>query len=123
MSDLLNMPKKSRNGLQATINEKGYMTLNAGLGEVFIQVPVQIRFTQDFTVMQITRTAENDGVVFPKCGRKFVPEITKRLKELRVSFPVAYRGQMLENNEKWRGERQINPTTKQSKTIRIIGRK
>lgn len=122
MLDLWSAPKKTRNGLQATINEKGYITLNAELGEIFVQAPVQVRFTQDFTVMQIIRTAEN-GVVFPQCRRKFIPEIAKRLKELRVSFPVAYQGLMLENNEKWRGVRRVNPTTKQSKTIRAIGRK
>lgn len=123
MLDLWSASKKTRNGLQATINEKGYITLNAGLGEIFVQAPVQVRFTQDFTVMQIIRTAENGGVVFPQCRRKFIPETAKRLKELRVSFPVAYQGLMLENNEKWRGVRRVNPTTKQSKTIRAIGRK
>ena len=36
MLDLWSAPKKTGNGLQATINEKGYITLNAGLGEIFV---------------------------------------------------------------------------------------
>lgn len=67
MLALWSAPKKTRNGLQSTINEKGYITLNAGLGEIFVQAPVEVRFTQDFTVMQIIRTAENGGVAFPQC--------------------------------------------------------
>lgn len=55
MLALWSAPKKTRNGLQSTINEKGYITLNAGLGEIFVQAPVEVRFTQDFTVMQIIR--------------------------------------------------------------------
>lgn len=77
MLDLWSAPKKTRNGLQATINEKGYITLNAGLGEIFVQAPVEVRFTQDFTVMQISALRKMAASFFRSAGANSFPRSRK----------------------------------------------
>lgn len=133
MIDLRNMPEENfsvsitppalRSTLQLTINGEGYVSLNSKLIELFAKKPVQIRFTQDFSAMQITCVAEEDSFVFPKSGRKYIPEIVGRMNALHISFPAGYRGLLMENDMKWRGGRLENPTIKRSQTTHTTGKR
>lgn len=104
--------------LQVTVYESGHVQLNGRLAEHFAKKPVQLSMNADFTALQIVQTEQADvnGFVFPKSGRKKIPQMVDCLKRARAPFPVVFRGIMLDHSTKWRGERQVNPTGRLSKT-------
>ena len=107
--------------LQVTFNENGYVQFNSKLAEKFARKIVQLGFNPGFTALQVACTEEpidDSKYIFPKNGRKKIPEVADYFKKAHIPFPVVFRGVLLENDEKWRGERQQNPTEKPLQTSR-----
>ena len=111
--------------LQVTIHEDDHVQLNSKLANQFSRKPVQLRFNPDFTALQIALTEDlhTDHFTFPKNGRKTIRGIADFFRKANVPLPVVFRGILLEDSAKWRGERQINPTEKQSTTSRAARKK
>ena len=112
--------------LQVTFNENGYVQFNSKLAEKFARKIVQLGFNPGFTAMQVACTEEpidDSKYIFPKNGRKKIPEVADYFKKAHIPFPVVFCGILLENGEKWRGERQVNPTEKPLQTSRSIKKK
>ena len=108
-------PPVARISMQVTIDEGGNVSLSAKLAEQFAKKPVQIRLNQEATAIQIACVEEfdrMDRIVFPKNGRKKIPDAYEILKRQLITFPVIFSSYDLPENEKWRGGRQENPTTK-----------
>ena len=109
--------------LQVTFNENGYVQFNSKLAEKFARKIVQLGFNPGFTALQVACTEEpidDSKYIFPKNGRKKIPEVADYFKKAHILFPVVFCGILLENGEKWRGERQVNPTEKPLQTSRSI---
>lgn len=112
--------------LQVTFNENGYVQFNSKLAEKFARRIVQPGFNPGFTALQVACTEEpidDSKYIFPKNGRKKIPEVADYFKKAHIPFPVVFCGILLENGEKWRGERQVNPTEKPLQTSRSIKKK
>ena len=112
--------------LQVTFNENGYVQFNSKLAEKFARKIVQLGFNPGFTALQVACTEEpidDSKYIFPKNGRKKIPEVADYFKKAHILFPVVFCGILLENGEKWRGERQVNPTEKPLQTSRSIKKK
>ena len=112
--------------LQVTFNENGYVQFNSKLAEKFARKIVQLGFNPVFTALQVACTEEpidDSKYIFPKNGRKKIPEVADYFKKAHIPFPVVFCGILLENGEKWRGERQVNPTEKPLQTSRSIKKK
>ena len=112
--------------LQVTFDENGYVQFNSKLAEKFARKMVQLGFNPSFTALQVVCTEEpidESKYIFPKNGRKKIPEAADYFKKARIPFPVVFRGILLENGEKWRGERQQNPTEKPLQTSRSTKKK
>ena len=112
--------------LQVTFNENGYVQFNSKLAEKFARKIVQLGFNPGFTALQVACTEEpidDSKYIFPKNGRKKIPEVADYFKKAHIPFPVVFYGILLENGEKWRGERQVNPTEKPLQTSRSIKKK
>ena len=112
--------------LQGTFNENGYVQFNSKLAEKFARKIVQLGFNPGFTALQVACTEEpidDSKYIFPKNGRKKIPEVADYFKKAHIPFPVVFCGILLENGEKWRGERQVNPTEKPLQTSRSIKKK
>lgn len=112
--------------LQVTFNENGYVQFNSKLAEKFARRIVQLGFNPGFTALQVACTEEpidDSKYIFPKNGRKKIPEVADYFKKAHIPFPVVFCGILLENGEKWRGERQVNPTEKPLQTSRSIKKK
>ena len=112
--------------LQVTFNENGYVQFNSKLAEKFARKIVQLGFNPGFTALQVACTEEpidDSKYIFPKNGRKKIPEVADYFKKAQIPFPVVFCGILLENGEKWRGERQVNPTEKPLQTSRSIKKK
>ena len=135
MLDLRNIPDEdfsivvtaptTRPVLQVTINESGMVLLSSKLATQIIGKTVQLSFNPNYTAMQIIctqATSTDNCFVFPKNGRKKIEDIQVKLKKARIPFLAVYRG-ILVNAEKWRGERQANPTGKPSETSRTTRKK
>ena len=94
--------------LQVTFNENGYVQFNSKLAEKFARKIVQLGFNPGFTALQVACTEEpidDSKYIFPKNGRKKIPEVADYFKKAHIPFPVVFCGILLENGEKWRGER------------------
>lgn len=105
--------------LQVTFDENGYVLFNSKLAEKFAQKTVQLGFNPNFTALQVAYTEgpiDESKYIFPKNGRKKIPEIAEYFKKAHIPFPVVFRGILLDTGEKWRGERQANPTEKPLQT-------
>lgn len=111
--------------LQVTIHEDDHVQLNSKLANQFAKVPVQLRLNPDFTALQIALTKDPcaDHFTFPKSGRKKICGIADYFRKAHIPLPVVFRGILLEDSAKWRGERQINPTEKQSAISRATKKK
>ncbi len=107
--------------LQVTLDESGTVTLSGKLAEQFSGKPVEIRFNKARTAMQISCLPESsDGkpIVFPKNGRKSIPNAAEQLRAAAVALPTVFSSCDLPENGKWRGARQENPTRKSSASSR-----
>ena len=112
--------------LQVTFNENGYVQFNSKLAEKFARKIVQLGFNPGFTALQVACKEEpidDSKYIFPKNGRKEIPEVADYFKKAHIPFPVVFCGILLENGEKWRGEQQVNPTEKPLQTSRSIKKK
>ena len=118
-------PAIPQSAMQVTVTEDGWVSLNSKLARQFAKKPVQLRFNRDLTVLQIAHAegSEPDHFIFPKSGRKPIPNASALLKGVHMPFPVVFRGILLDDIEKWRGERQENPTKKHSPTTRSTKKK
>jgi len=115
---ILVTPSSRQAAMYVKIEETGSMLLSSKLAGKLAKMPVQIRFNKDCTAIQISTAAGADSVTFPKNGRKTVRNAAKILKENRIPFPAVFNGEICGEPMKRRGERQVNPTGKPSKTTR-----
>lgn len=127
MLDLKNMPDSEfcdvvtppvkRATMQVTLDKEGNVSLSGKLAEQLSGKPVEIRFNKARTAIQIVCLPEhmkNRSIIFPKNGRKTIPNAAELIKQVSVSFPVVFSSYDIPKNGKWRGGRQENPTTKPS---------
>ena len=121
--NILVVPSVPRASMYVKIEENGGMLLSSKLAAQLSKIPLQIRFNNDCTAIQLVVAESECSVMFPKNGRKMMPNAAKILRERKISFPVVYRGEICEERIKWRGERQENPTKKQSTITRSIKKK
>lgn len=133
MLDLKNMPDEDfsilvtpsvpQTLMYVKVEENGYVLLSSKVAEKLAKVPVQIRFNKDCTAIQISAEGYENSVIFPKNGRKSMPNTAKILREKRIPFPVVFRGDVCGENAKWRGERQVNPMERPSQITCNIKKK
>lgn len=90
---------------RVVINEKGLVSLNGKLAEKFANRPVRLCFNQAGTAIQIACTRKKDplNIVFPKNGRKRLPDARELLMEKRIAFPAIFTNEAPTGGEVWRG--------------------
>ena len=121
---ILVTPSIRQNVMSVKIEETGHILLCAKVAALFAKQPVQIRFNNDCSAIQIcTAEGENNSIMFPKSGRKAVPNAAKNLQQHKFPFPVIFNGEVCESGTKWRGERQENPISKPLQTSHATKKK
>lgn len=109
-------PSVPQAAMYVTVEESGKVLLSGKVAERVAKKPVHIRFNRDYTAIQISKAdAEEKSILFPKNGRKTVPDAAEILKRNRIPLPAVFQGYFCTESDKWRGERQQNPTTKPSR--------
>lgn len=116
--NILVTPSLPRTVMYVKVEENGSVLLSSKVTEKLSKIPVQIRFNRDCTAIQVSAAASEESLMFPKSGRKVVPDAAKILKEKKIPFPAVFHGEFCGETTKWRGERQENPTTRRSRTTR-----
>lgn len=107
----------------AKVSADGYISLSCKIAEKFGKKPVQIRLNRDCTAIQIAQAEGENCVIFPKNGRKRMPEVVRILGEHKVPLPAVYAGGFCDYQLKWRGVGQENPTGRQSPITRATKKK
>lgn len=116
---ILITPSVPQAAMYVKVEESGKILLCSKIAEKIAKKSVQIRFNQSYTAIQISEsTTKENIVIFPKSGRKTVPNAAEMLKKNKVPLPAVFQGYFCTEFEKWRGERQQNPITKSSPTTR-----
>lgn len=119
-------PPVKRAAMQVTLDKAGNVSLSGKPAEQLSGKPVEIRFNKARTAIQIVCLPEymkNGSIMFPKNGRKTIPNAAELVKQVSVSFPVVFSSYDIPENGKWRGARQENPTTKPSRSSRSTKQK
>ena len=113
---ILVTPSVPKTVMYVKVEENGNALLCSKVAERLAKIPDQLRFNKDCTAIQLS-------VIFPKGGRKTMPNAAKLLAERKAPFPVVFRGEFFEETNNWRGERQSNPTMWSSQTTRSTRKK
>ena len=116
----------SQTTMHVTVEESGKILLSSKVAARLSKIPVRIYFKQDYSAIQISqavRGAEEGSVVFPKSGRKAGLNAAEMLRKSNIPLPAVFHGCFCDESNKWRGERQLNPTSKPSPTSRSIKKK
>lgn len=117
-------PPVSRVAMQVTLDEKGIVALSGKLAEHFSKKTVEIRFNKELSAIQIAHVpGDTAQIVFPKSGRKCIPNAMEFLQQQRLVFPVVFSSYDIPENGKWRGARMENPTPKPSVCSRSTKKK
>ena len=117
-------PSVPQAAMYVTVEESGKVYLSSKVAEKVAKTPVHIRFNRDYTAIQISKAdAQEKSILFPKNGRKSIPDAAGILKRNHIPLPAVFQGYFCTEFEKWRGERQPNPTAKPSPTIRNTKKK
>lgn len=112
-------PSVPQTAMYVTVEESGKVYLSSKVAEKIAKTPVHIRFNGDYTAIQISKAdTQEKSILFPKNGRKTIPDAAEILKGNHIPLPAIFRGYFCTEFEKWRGERQPNPITKPSPTTR-----
>ena len=109
-------PPIPQSNVQLTISQSGHVYLSSKLAQHFSKRPVQLSFNRDYTAVQLLQLpSESDPncLVFPKNGRKLIPNAAELLQGKRIPCPI-----MSDTAEKWRGGYYKNPTAKSSNDSR-----
>ena len=120
---ILVTPSVSQPAMYVRVEENGSVLLGSNVARTFSKIPVQIRLNKGCTALQIAKGEGESCVIFPKSGRKTMPNAAEILREYGVTFPAVFRGILCEEGGKWRGERQPNPTERPSQTTRDTKKK
>lgn len=115
---ILVAPPVQQAAMYVKVEENGSVVLGSKVAEKLAKIPVQVRFNKDCTAIQIAAAEGESSVVFPKSGRKTIPNAVSILKENGVPFPVVFNGEICGEALKWRGARQVNPTERLLQTTR-----
>lgn len=110
----------SRTTMRVTVSESGAILFSSKVAEKLSKIPVRIQFNRGYTAIQISKIAsetEEGGIILPKNGRKTGLNAAEILKENHIPLPAVFHGYFC-SDDKWRGERQQNPTSRHSQTIR-----
>lgn len=115
-------PPIPQSNVQLTINQSGHVYLSSKLAQHFSKKPVQLSFNRDYTAVQLLQlSSESDPncLIFPKNGRKLIPNAAELLQGKRIPFPAVFQGPIMSDTaEKWRGGYHKNPTAKSSNDSR-----
>lgn len=123
-STMVVAPSVPQASAHITVNEEGQVLLSSKAAGIFANKPVQLRFNRDFTAIQLALTEEDpNSVIFPKNGRRKLPNAAELLKRNHIPFPAVFQGCFFQEFGKWRGERQQNPTVKSSASTRSTKKK
>ena len=120
---ILVTPSVPKTVMYVKVEENGNALLCSKAAERLAKIPDQLRFNKDCTAIQLFAAGSESNVIFPKSGRKTMPNAAKLLAERKAPFPVVFRGEFFEETNKWRGERQSNPTMWPSQTTRSTRKK
>ncbi len=112
-------PSVPQAAMYVRVEESGKILLSSKVAEKVAKTPVHIRFNKDYTAVQISKAdMQEKSILFPKNGRKTVPDAAEILKRNHIPLPAVFQGYFCAEFDKWRGERQQNPTAKPSPTTR-----
>ncbi len=78
--------------MYVSVEETGSVLLSSKVAEILAKVPAQLLFNKDCTATQISTGECENSVIFPKSGRKTVPNAAKIFRDHRISFSVFFRG-------------------------------
>lgn len=117
-------PSAPQATMRVTVEESGKVLLSSKVAEKFSKIPVRIQFNRDYTAIQISQAIDGeDSIVFPKNGRKGGLNASELLRKSNIPLPAVFRGCFCNEPNKWRGERQQNPISRPSPTIRTTSKK
>lgn len=96
--------------LSVVIQGNGEVLLGGELRRYFAGRPVEIRFNEPRTAIQIAwmKGEAGNAIVFPESGREVIPSAAELLRQKDVSFQALFIGDDEPENGKWRGARQLN---------------
>ena len=123
---VLVIPSVPQTAMHVTVEESGKISLSSKVAEKLSQIPVQIYFKRDYSAIQISPAisqTEESSIIFPKNGRKGGLNAAEKLEESNIPLPAVFCGYFCDESNKWRGERQLNPTSKPSPTSRSTKKK
>lgn len=112
--------------MRITVEESGKILLSSKVAAKLSQTPIRICFNQDYTAMQISASIGKLGegsIIFPKNGRKGGLNAAEKLRKSNIPLPAVFCGYFCDEPNKWRGERQLNPTSKPLPTSRSTKKK
>lgn len=107
-------PPVPQTSARIVVDEFGMVSLSNNLALAFSKKPVQLRFNKDRTAIQISHAESATDpfcIVFPKSGRKLLPNAQELLKQKQIAFPAIFRSCEPPDGEVWRGAYVPNPTT------------
>ena len=119
-------PTVPQTTMRVTVEESGKILLSSKVAAKLSQTPIRICFNQDYTAMQISASIGKPGegsIIFPKNGRKGGLNAAEKLRKSNIPLPAVFCGYFCDASNKWRGERQLNPTSKPLPTSRSTKKK
>lgn len=123
---VLVMPSVPQTAMRVTVEESGKVLLSSKIAARLSRIPIRICFNRDYSAIQISQAvggAEEGSVVFPKSGRKAGLNAADMLRKSNIPLPAVFHGCFCGESNKWRGERQRNPTPKPSPTFQNTKKK
>ena len=120
---ILVTPSVPKTVMYVKVEENGNALLCSKAAERLAKIPRSTSIQQRLHRHPLFAAGSESSVIFPKSGRKTMPNAAKLLAERKAPFPVVFRGEFFEETNKWRGERQSNPTMWSSQTTRSTRKK
>lgn len=89
---ILVTPSVPKTVMYVKVEENGNALLCSKAAERLAKIPDQLRFNKDCTAIQLFAAGSENSVIFPKSGRKTMPNAAKLLAERKAPFPVVFVG-------------------------------
>lgn len=108
-----------------TVNADGVVVLSSKVAEQFAKKPVELSFNEVRNVIQvklINPERSQDILIFPKSGRKTIPNAVEELQKKNIPLPAEYRGYIVADGI-WRGAHYVNPTMPPANSTRNTKKK
>ena len=85
-------PSVPQAAMYVRVEESGKILLSSKVAEKVAKTPVHIRFNKDYTAVQISKAdMQEKSILFPKNGRKTVPDAAEILKRNHIPLPAVFR--------------------------------